>query len=60
MVIPESTKDMAAGWTEEEIKAVIGYWGKENIQSQLDCSKRNNSIYKRIAAELAKQEYSKS
>ena len=51
---------MVADWTEEETKVLIGCWCEENVQSQLDCAKQNHSIYKRIAAEMAKQGYSKA
>ena len=51
---------MAAGWTTEETKVLIGVWGEANVQDQLDNVKRNRDIYERIASQLAAQGYAKS
>ena len=51
---------MAAGWTTEETKALIGCWGEANVQEQLDSVKRNRGIYEQIAAEICKLGYKKS
>ena len=29
-------EEMAAGWTSEETKALIGIWGEEEVQNALD------------------------
>lgn len=57
---PRGVSTMAAGWTTEETKALIGVWGEANVQDQLDNVKRNRDIYERIASQLAEQGYIKS
>ena len=39
--------EMAAGWTAEDTKSLIGCWGEQNVQEQLDSIKRNRDIYER-------------
>lgn len=55
-----SSNGMAAGWTDQETKALISAWGEANVQEQLDNVKCNKDIYKKLATELAKQEFHKS
>ena len=43
---------MAAGWTGDETRALLGVWGEADVQSQLDGVSRNRIIYERIAASL--------
>ena len=51
---------MAAGWSTEETKALIGVWGDGNIQTQLDGVARNRIIYQKIATELAELGYERT
>ena len=53
-------KEMAAEWTSEETKALIGIWGKEEVQNALDCVVRNKTIYQKIAASMASLGYVKT
>ena len=39
-------------WSPDEIRTLIGIWGKEDIQAQLDGMYRNNDVYKNIADEM--------
>ena len=52
-----SSNGMAAGWTDQETKALIAAWGEANVQEQLDNVKHNKDIYQKHATELAKQEF---
>ena len=46
---------MAAGWTAAATTALLGVWGEENVQGQLDSVKRNRSIYEKISSKLSEQ-----
>ena len=35
-------------WTEEETRALVGVWGAEDVQSQLDMVGRNKAIFERL------------
>ena len=37
-------------WTEEETRALVGVWGAEDVQSQLDGVARNKAIFEKIAS----------
>ena len=39
---------MAAGWSVEETRALVGVWGQENVQSELDEVTRNRTVFERI------------
>ena len=39
-------------WSADEVKALLGIWGKEDIQAQLDGMYRNGDVYKNIADEM--------
>ena len=39
-------------WTEEETRALVGVWGAEDVQSQLDMVGRNKAIFEKIASSL--------
>ena len=43
---------MAAGWSAEETRALVGVWGQENVQSELDGVTRNRTVFDRIAKEM--------
>ena len=43
---------MAAGWSAEETRALVGVWGQENVQSELDGVTRNRTVFERIAKEM--------
>ena len=51
---------MAAGWSTEETKALLGVWGDADIQTQLDGVARNRSIYQQIATALADLGYERT
>ena len=51
---------MAAGWTADETKALIGIWGEEEVQNALDGVVRNKTIYQKIAAAMARLGYAKT
>ena len=51
---------MAAGWTADETRALVGIWGQENIQNELDGVARNRTIYEKIAKELREIGYEKT
>ena len=40
-------------WTEEETRALVGVWGAEDVQSQLDGVARNKAILEKIASSRA-------
>ena len=44
-------------WTEEETRALVGVWGAEDVQSQLDVVARNKAIFEKIASSLANYGY---
>ena len=46
-------ESMAAGWTMDETKALVGIWGAQDVQSQLDGVARNRSMFEKIATAMA-------
>ena len=48
------------GWGLQETKALLGVWGAEDVQRQLDGIVRNRIIYEKIAAELAELGYERT
>ena len=40
------SKTTTALWTEKETRALVGVWGAEDVQSQLDMVGRNEAIIK--------------
>ena len=44
---------MAAGWIMEETKALVGIWGAQDVQSQLNGVARNRSVFEKIATAMA-------
>ena len=53
-------EEMAAGWTSEETKALIGIWGKEEVQNALDGIVRNKTSYQKVASAMAGLGYVKT
>ena len=53
---------MASGatWSKDEILKLIDIWGQENIQAQLEDSKRNQTVYEKIAKELQEAGYNRT
>ena len=53
---------MASGatWSKDEILKLIDVWGQENIQTQLEDSKRNQTVYEKIAKELQEAGYNRT
>ena len=51
---------MSAVWTEEETRALVGVWGAEGVQSQLDGVTRNKAIFQKIASALADLGYTRT
>ena len=47
-------------WTEEETRALVGVWGAEDVQSQLDGVARNKAIFEKIASSLANHGYNRT
>ena len=47
-------------WTEEETRALVGVWGAEDVQSQLDGVARNKAIFEKIASSLVNHGYRRS
>ena len=43
---------MAAGWSVEETKALVGIWGVQDVQSQLDGVSRNRCVFEKIATAM--------
>ena len=35
-------------WTEEDTRALVGVWGAEDVQNQLDVVARNKAIFEKI------------
>ncbi len=48
---------MAAGWSVDETRALLGIWVATDIQSQLDGVARNRVVYQKIATALAELGY---
>lgn len=51
---------MAAGWTIDETRALVGIWGAADVQNQLDGVARNRAIYEKISAALADLGYERT
>ena len=52
---------MAAGWSSEETRALVGIWGDEEVQRALDGVVRNNkTIYQKVSAAMARLNYDKT
>ena len=51
---------MAAGWSVEETRALVGVWGQANVQEQLDGVMRNRAIFEMIAREMGELGYERS
>ena len=49
-----------AGWSQEETFSLIAIWGSDSIQGQLKVSKRNKSIFMKVASELSAMGYSRT
>ena len=49
-----------AGWSQEETFSLIAIWGSDSVQEQLKGSKRNKSIFIRVAQELSAMGYSRT
>ncbi len=41
------------GWTDAEVRALIGFWVDFRIQAELDGAVRNKAIYEKIARKMA-------
>ena len=41
------------GWTDAEVRALIGFWGDSRIQAESDGAVRNKAIYEKIARKMA-------
>lgn len=39
---------MASEWSCEATQALLGIWGEQNVQSQLDGVARNRNIYEKL------------
>ena len=44
---------MTAGWTTEGTGALVSVLGQANVESELDGVARNNTVFKKIAKEIA-------
>ena len=51
---------MAAGWSVEETRALVGVWGQAKVQEQLNGVMRNRAIFKMIAREMGELGYERS
>ena len=51
---------MAAGWSVEETRALVGVWGQANVQNELDGVTRNRVVYERIAKEMEELGYERT
>ena len=40
------------GWSNDEMKALLGIWGASEVQSQLDGVVQNRTIYEKVTAQL--------
>ena len=43
---------MAAGWSVDETRALLGIWGDADVQSKLDGVVRNRTVYQKISTAL--------
>jgi len=43
---------MATNWTDSQVLRLIQIWGDQNVQEQLEGSKRNKHVYDSVAEEL--------
>ena len=43
---------MAAGWSMQETRVLVGIWGGANVQSQLDDVVGNKFVYEKISREM--------
>ena len=50
-------RTMAAGWNADIMKALIGVWSQENMQSQLDSIVTNRVIYEKVTKKLEEVGY---
>ncbi|EMP26672.1 Zinc finger and SCAN domain-containing protein 20 [Chelonia mydas] len=57
MSAPHSKCDPA--WSTQEVVDLLGLWGEENVQAQLQSSHRHFDIYKQIAQGLGKKGYNR-
>ena len=46
-------EEMAAGWSNEDTRALVSVWSQTNVQAELDGVKRNRTIFERISRELS-------
>ena len=51
---------MAAGWSNEETRALVSVWGQANVQSELDSVARNRVVFQRIAGLLEELGYERT
>ena len=51
---------MATSWTDAEVMKLIELWREQEIQEQLEGSKRNKHVYAKLSSELAKHGIEKS
>lgn len=49
-----------AGWSSEETSVLVGVWGGESVQRQLDSVARNRSVFENIAKEMKNLGYDRS
>jgi hypothetical protein len=47
-------------WSDDEVFRLISIWSEEEIQALLDNNRRNQSIFERIAREMATAGFSKT
>ena len=47
-------------WTEEEMRALVGAWAAEDVQSQLDGVAWNKAIFEKIASSIANHGYNRT
>ena len=43
---------MATAWIDSQVLRLIQIWGDQNMQEQLEGSKRNKQVYDNVAEEL--------
>ena len=46
---------MSAGWSNEEIIALLGVWGVAGVENQLDGVSCDRNVYQTVASALADQ-----